>query len=122
MIIKTINDIYGTKEFESNLVNLIFKKVNNRYEVGDNPFIQISEGISEIKQAEFIYCNKLKSVILPKSLKIINNYAFFSCVSLKYLMFPKLMEGINGSYAFGKCVNLDKRTIKKIHYIPLLSI
>ena len=63
-------------QYYTYLVNLIFKKVNNRYEFGDNLFIQISEGISEIKQAGFIYCNKLKSVILPKSLKIINNYAY----------------------------------------------
>ena len=52
----------------------------------------------------------LKSVKLPKTLKIIGNYVFSGCSNLRRITIPNSVTTI-GSSAFGRCYNLTSVTI-----------
>ena len=46
----------------------------------------IPEGVQEIESA-FVYCWELSSLIIPESVNIINDYAFFSCTKIQSAYF-----------------------------------
>ena len=54
----------------------------------------------------FSSCEKLESVILSKSLKIIDRYAFEHCSSLSAIIIPDSVESL-GWYAFNECYSLQ---------------
>ena len=58
------------------------------------------------------YCQKLKSVIFPENLEIIQMDAFGNCYSLKELIFPENIQFI-GIHAFSHCISLEKIIIPK---------
>ncbi len=62
----------------------------------------IPEGVVTIGEGAFECCEKLEQVVLPKSLKRIEDRAFLKCRRLSSVQFP---EGINyiGCEAFGSC-------------------
>ena len=76
--------------------------------------IVIPEGVVELKQYA-LSLNKqttsidttsvLTGIILPNTLKVIGDYAFLHCNSLKELVIPETVETI-GSYAFAYCFGL----------------
>lgn len=55
----------------------------------------------------FSSCSSLKSVILPKNLKKISDYAFAGCISLKEITIPQTISEI-GEFPFDRCSSLDR--------------
>ena len=70
--------------------------------------VTIPEGYISIADDGFLYCNKLRSISFPNTLKSIGWTAFFCCDSLKELYIPKNVETIEVN-AFGAC-----RSIKNV--------
>ena len=72
--------------------------------------ITIPEGVEIIECATFEYCTLLKSVRLPRSLKVIDGSAFYSCTALKEVEVPEGVETIE-TFAFA---HLDEVTEIKL--------
>lgn len=65
----------------------------------------VPEGIEIIADEAFDGCDKLKSVVLPSTLKEIGTSAFSYCRSLKSVQLPSSLQYIS-AYAFGLCESL----------------
>jgi len=72
--------------------------------------IEISEGISEIRENCFTDCKSLNSVSLPNTIKIIGYRAFEGCTSLTKINLPNSLTDI-GTGAFSGCTNLQNIVI-----------
>ena len=94
------------KEFKNQFIDLIFKEVKNKEEVGDNKHIQISNSATYIDQYAFQGCNSLKSITIPNSVTSIRTYAFQNCNSLKSITIPNSVKFIR-TYAFQNCASLE---------------
>ena len=119
MLIQILNDITEKNEFESNFFELIFKKAKNKYDAGNNPYIQISSNICEIEQNAFYKYSDLKAIVIPKSIKKIHSEAF-GYTYIKHLTIPDSVYFIgNGILKF--CINLKTILIKTklLNNIPL---
>ncbi len=78
--------------------------------------VSISGNVSALERT-FARCINLKSIILPKSLKIIGDDTFYGCSSLEEIEAPNGIESI-GTNAFIECENLKKVTLPaSIDYI-----
>ncbi len=71
--------------------------------------LTIPEGITEIGNASFRAC-KLKNIVIPDSVKIIDEYAFADCIYATTLVLGNGVESIN-KYAFNKCSRINDITI-----------
>ncbi len=81
----------------------------------------IKEGVKEIGQGAFAYCESLKNVILPRSLEFIDHEAFMSCESLERVIFynPEtrlsghvIKQGVRGDpYYFPSFANTDPKEV-----------
>ncbi len=69
---------------------------------------QYFTGVTELKDAAFLSCMKLQSIILPKSLTAIGSRAFIDCRSLTELEIPEGVREI-GSRAF------NSTSLKRLH-------
>ncbi len=67
--------------------------------------IIVPEGVKEIGEVAFSYCESLEHVTLPSTLLAIGNYAFLSDASLQEIVLPDGLTSI-GDDAFGNCRSL----------------
>ena len=67
--------------------------------------VQLPEGIEYIGRYAFRYCFGLTDIILPESLKTINDSVFYKCTSLKRIQISEGVESI-GENAFRSCTEL----------------
>lgn len=67
----------------------------------------IPEGITTINNSQFAFCNNLKKVNLPSTLKIVGDYAFLSANQIKEITIPEGVEKL-GYCTFFKCNSLEK--------------
>ena len=81
------------KEFKNQFIDLIFKEVKNKEEVGDNKHIQISNSATYIEEYAFQSCKSLTSIIIPNSVLILD------------LTIPRLITSIKHC-TFYDCDNL----------------
>ena len=65
----------------------------------------LEEGITDIGDWAFCYCNSLTSIILPEGVTSIGDDAFYDCTSLTSITLPDSLTSI-GNYAFNNCSNL----------------
>lgn len=72
----------------------------------------IPKTVIYIGNASFSFCKLLEEVIIGNNVKIIGHYSFYGCISLKKIFIPPSVKNIFEG-AFGGCSNL-----KKI-YIPI---
>lgn len=75
-----------------------------------NPRIKavvIPDSVEIIENLAFWYCTQIEEIILPKNLKIIKKSAFSYCKSLTEIIFPQSLEKI-GVECFAYCKNLQK--------------
>jgi hypothetical protein len=75
--------------------------------------LTIPEGIVEIQDGLF-RLERMKKVIFPKSLRIIDYAAFAECTELEEVIFQENLVKI-GAFAFNECSN-----IKELHFPPSL--
>ena len=73
---------------------------------GDIEKVVIPEGVVEISEEAFIFCDQLISVTLPSTLKKIGKSAFQDCVNLSEITIPEGLEKI-GDAAFCNCLSLE---------------
>lgn len=72
--------------------------------------VVIPEGVTEIGEDAFFYCNSLTSITIPNSVTSIGNDAFYKCNSLTNITIPDSVTSI-GNDAFCCCDNLTNFTI-----------
>mgnify|MGYP004601679183 FL=1 len=72
--------------------------------------VTISEGVTEIGNNAFYFCDSLVSLTLPQSLKRIGENAFYFCNKLKNVSFPDGLTSIEQS-AFYACSSLTEVVI-----------
>ena len=74
----------------------------------ENPeYLEIPEGVLAIEEGAFQKNNRLKRVILPKSLKRIGSHAFHACSELEEISIPEWVEILEYG-VFTYCKNLTK--------------
>ena len=81
--------------------------------VGDNCFfnsenltgITLPEGLEKIESEAFIYCKKLKSVVIPSTVKSIGDNVFYECRELASVKLPEGLEKIPQQMCYN-CVSL----------------
>jgi len=76
----------------------------------ENPFLTkviLPNSLREIDNSAFMGCDKLQDINFPESLECIESFAFSGCSSLKAVKIPANVSGI-GSNAFGHCYGLEK--------------
>lgn len=61
----------------------------------------VPEGVTELPESFVAWCESLEEVVLPSTLKKINDYAFQNCTNLKKANLPEGLEKI-GSYSFAE--------------------
>ncbi|MBO4806174.1 MAG: leucine-rich repeat domain-containing protein, partial [Paludibacteraceae bacterium] len=74
--------------------------------------IVIPDSVKEINNYAFEYMEKLEKVIFPEGLERIGEVAFFSCKKLKEVIFPKSLRSIE-SKAFAECSALTHIVISR---------
>lgn len=122
----TVNTIYDMAfRFTNNL-----KKINiseNVKSIGDTTFQECEKlekvvflensKLEEIGQDAFLFCEKLKTINIPNSVKEIRGGAFSNCTNLKEVMLPSDLEIIS-SATFANCISLKEielpKNLKKI--------
>ena len=57
--IALLYEVVGKKEFHERLVDLVFKEAKNKDDVGENLYIQIPKGVTELLWCAFYNCNSL---------------------------------------------------------------
>ena len=72
--------------------------------------VYIGNGTTKIGEHQFFDCNRLKSVIFPESVKIIEDCAFAGCTNIKSIVLPNSLKKI-GDEAFAGCENLQSIVI-----------
>ena len=82
--------------------------------------IVIPEGVVEISDEAFIFCEQLASVTLPSTLKKIGKSAFQECVNLVEINFPEGLEEI-GFAAFCNCLSLKEPSLSETVKIGYLA-
>lgn len=68
-----------------------------------------------IDSEAFRLCKKLLTVTIPSSVRDIGDYAFYGCISLKYI--EGTLKASIGRYAFAGCMSLSKIVMKGGSYI-----
>ena len=91
-----------TNESDFVIENGVLKKYT-----GDNEIVVIPDGVTQIGYAVFRNCEFMIEIHFPKSLKVINEYAFYLCSNLKEVVFSEGLEKI-GELAFGGCNSLPE--------------
>lgn len=72
--------------------------------------VVISDGVTNIGENAFLWCDKITSVTIPNSVKSIGMGAFYSCKALTGITIPNGAESI-GEDAFQYCDSLKEVTI-----------
>ena len=65
--------------------------------------------LEKIPEYAFACCEKLSNITIPESVKKIESYAFLGCGSLEYI---EVKADEIGKYAFGECIELKSLIIK----------
>jgi len=111
----SVTAIGSTAFFGSGLEHIALPK--SLKTLGDRAFthcyslqsVEISAGITEIKENTFAYCSGLKTATIPSSVKVIGEGAFTDC-ALETITLPYGVERI-GDWAFAGCKKLKEIAI-----------
>ncbi|MBQ3489972.1 MAG: leucine-rich repeat domain-containing protein [Clostridia bacterium] len=78
--------------------------------LGKGGDVVILEGITGIHMHAFSWCNVLKSIKIPNSIKRIGEASFLRCQNLESMVIPDGVTDI-GEFAFNGCKNLRNKNI-----------
>ena len=98
---KSLQQNLGLGKFGTNFVKNLFAS-NSSLE-----YVSLPEGMKEIPDSLFMFCENLRSVEIPESVEEIGYKAFYGCKNLKYVNLPKHLNVIC-SKAFAYCDSLKK--------------
>lgn len=118
--------INGIEESNSLIRLIIPEEINGRKvtEIGEQAFyknqrikeVVLPETIEVLNYEAFSGCKQLSKINLPESLKIINN-AFSACLGLSSVIIPSSL--IDGRGAFNYCTNITKvEFVEGAKYVP----
>ena len=86
--------------------------------VGEGGEVFIPDFVTEIAREAFLKCDRVTGVVVPASVRVIEDSAFSACSSLKYCQLPDSVEHLGGG-AFWACTSLERiripRKIRKIY-------
>ena len=110
----------GKNAFQGSIGIVSVTLPNSVTSIGESAFwscsklkeITLGDNISSIGKGAFGYCTRLKSITLPKSLKIIEESTFTGCESLSSIVIPDNIISIK-EYAFNRCRGLSSLTLSK---------
>lgn len=123
-----IEDLKKVKELFTNIENLDLSQLkmiryllNNIFSGMDLDVVILPPNLVEIGVATFGY-NRLKSVTLPKSLKIIGSYAFTDN-ELEFVILPDSVEDIGKeAFSFNEITKIDfSKNLKSISYMAFAN-
>lgn len=78
----------------------------------------IPDGVTIVNPSMFYGCENLEYVRIPNSVKVIGEYAFYSCTRLKKVEFEQETELERiGEYAFSECASLMSMHLPKVSKI-----
>ena len=77
---------------------------------GNDPHVEIPNGVITIGYKSFYHCDSLQSVVIPDSVRAIGNSAFMDCINLREVTLPNGLEMLN-AYAFFGCKQIKCITI-----------
>ena len=72
---------------------------------GEERVVYVPQGIKVIGKGSFFHNDIVEEVILPESLLVIEDYAFYRCINLCQIQLPESLEEI-GAAAFDDCSSL----------------
>lgn len=87
-------------------INTRYGKVPSRFEVIDGKCV-IPDGVTEILDSEFKYCEELREIVIPDGVTTIGEGAFSGCIRLHRVILPKALKKIERN-AFLDCRKLDE--------------
>ena len=90
---------------------VIEKDVLIKYK-GKNKKIEIPEGIKTIGKSVFLNNKKLEEIILPPSVEIIDDGAFYACENLKKINLENVK--IINKYSFTRCYSLKEMNVTNL--------
>lgn len=99
------DDSYVNGDYKEHPIDYSLIKDNT-----DLTHIVIPEGVTYIAQNDFSNRYKLKSIVIPSTVKSIGSYAFMRCSNLETVVLPEGLEQI-GDQAFYECTSLKSIVI-----------
>jgi len=81
-------------------INTRYGKVPSRFEVIDGKCV-IPDGVTEILDSEFKYCEELREIVIPDGVTTIGEYAFYGCTGISFITLPDSVTTIGRSSFYG---------------------
>lgn len=101
---KSIKNVVIPSKIDGKTVVRIHKEA---FQKSDIESIVMPDTVKVIDNNAFESCKKLSKVTLPNNISQINDFTFFECESLEEIQLPNSVE-ILGADAFGECTSLKK--------------
>ncbi|MDR1002460.1 MAG: leucine-rich repeat protein [Oscillospiraceae bacterium] len=84
---------------------------------GNDTNVTVPQGITEIGDGAFRFCESLEQIKIPNSVTSIGKWAFYACISLKQINISDSVTSI-GMSSFSNCTSLTQINIPdKVQYI-----
>jgi len=84
MIISILKELSDKKEFNYNLIDLIFIKASNKKEFKNSKYVKIDN--KSTPQNAFKNCSSIEYVILSNKIECINMGSFCDCINLRQII------------------------------------
>lgn len=105
-LVEMLHELDDIKDFEEGLVDLIFRKAENKDEARGCRFIQVPFGKIKIEPYAFSGYEKLHYILLPYSMHFLGEFVFEGCANLKTLILHDSLILISLGFVDG-CSNLN---------------
>ena len=86
--------------------NCLIKTNEKKLILGCNKSVIPGDGsVTSIGMNAFVYCNKLKGIVIPEGVTTISDMAFYECSAMKTIILPQSLKFV-GNFAFEFCGSL----------------
>ncbi len=115
----------GAFSYTSNLKTVSIKNVNTLssyiFNHSSLSSAELSENLTKIPYYAFSYCENLKEIKIPNSVKTIESYAFYGCCGLTSVTLPESLTSLNPT-SFGNCAKLKTVTSQSKSYCAVNNV